>query len=303
MKNLSLLLLSSLIILISNFIQAQDYVPFPTDNATWRVHHFSAFGGSSIIETKMTGDTIFNNKNYQKIYQNVLNSGNPDSMQFQVGLREEEKKIYVINPDIFEEILLYDFTKEAGDSVTFTTFNPSFPNIITLTKKIESVDSILMLDGSYRKRFFFPAFSYHPDEYWIEGIGSTISLLTPHLGLSDNSFDLWCFSENENLIYSSLSPETNCAQITSINSISKENSNFQVFPNPTSHFINIKSKNQIIDNILIFDLLGHPVFKERNINDKTMELDVSEFVEGIYFLKINFDQNKHMIEKISILRN
>lgn len=64
---------------------------------------------------------------------------------------------------------------------------------------------------------------------------------------------------------------------------------FRVFPNPTSDYIVIEGLENDIQNssILITDATGRVVYSEQNANISNRKmLDVSHFVQGIYFVKI-----------------
>jgi len=57
-----------------------------------------------------------------------------------------------------------------------------------------------------------------------------------------------------------------------------------VFPNPTSDFINIKS-NEIIKSIKLYDIKGS-LIKTENSSDKTLKLDISSLPKGNYLISI-----------------
>ena len=64
-----------------------------------------------------------------------------------------------------------------------------------------------------------------------------------------------------------------------------------VYPNPSTGFYNIIAKKIFSGNIMIFDMLGNPVF-EKNIHLKENEItqiDLSSKSNGIYFLKFESD--------------
>lgn len=280
-------------ILLSYHPNAQDYVPFPTSNAEWKINHFSIFGGNFTQRVVMSGDTMINNKTYQKIFSNNPYSTNTeDSLFYSLALREEEKKIYFVDNGTVEEHLLYDFTKEVGDSVTiFATFGNS--TIVPITSKIDAIDSIQLIDGSYRKQYFFEWYN----EYWIEGIGSTFKPLEPFDNISDNSYTLECFSDNEKLVYSLNS--TSCDGFVNVSN-PKNNNDIAVFPNPFQDNLTVinNSENSRIKNISIFDFLGRIFFKSENTNGKKMEFNLKNIPLGVYYLKINFEDDTFLIEKI-----
>ena len=68
-----------------------------------------------------------------------------------------------------------------------------------------------------------------------------------------------------------------------------------VFPNPTSNFVSIKSKNTI-KSIQLFDAQGR-LLQTNFSSQKETKLDISEKANGVYFLKIKSEVGVN-IEKI-----
>lgn len=60
---------------------------------------------------------------------------------------------------------------------------------------------------------------------------------------------------------------------------------FEVYPNPTSDFININTKEKIY-NVEIYDATGKKVLAELNTNSK---IDVRKLLKGVYYIRINTD--------------
>ena len=64
-------------------------------------------------------------------------------------------------------------------------------------------------------------------------------------------------------------------------------SNFKIHPNPTSNTVNINSINFPISDIKIYDLSGKLVHSNEFISELNINLDISNFSNGIYILKLN----------------
>jgi len=64
-------------------------------------------------------------------------------------------------------------------------------------------------------------------------------------------------------------------------------STFNVYPNPTSDFINIYTKDKI-NNIEIYDSTGRKLTTEFNSNN---QIDVRKLIKGIYYIRIITDKN------------
>jgi hypothetical protein len=66
-------------------------------------------------------------------------------------------------------------------------------------------------------------------------------------------------------------------------------SSFKLFPNPTSESVKLLFKSTLIRTIQLIDLLGKEV-KQLTTTDKRIELNVSEFPKGIYFVTVSSEK-------------
>jgi uncharacterized delta-60 repeat protein len=76
---------------------------------------------------------------------------------------------------------------------------------------------------------------------------------------------------------------------SSSNTITANNENFNIYPNPTADIINIKAENSeflLNLNITLYNLLGQQM-KQQSINSSFNELNVSDLPKGIYVYSIN----------------
>lgn len=67
---------------------------------------------------------------------------------------------------------------------------------------------------------------------------------------------------------------------------SKIEGSINTFPNPASYFYHIQSNEFKIGALTIFDNLGTEVFKINQVNKNNLEIDVSNFANGIYYIQI-----------------
>ena len=82
-------------------------------------------------------------------------------------------------------------------------------------------------------------------------------------------------------------------------SIEENSQIINIFPNPTSEYINIESINNI-DEIRIFDIQSRVVFSE-SINSKTKKINISNFSTGVYITEIV--TNNIVIRKEFVISN
>jgi len=73
------------------------------------------------------------------------------------------------------------------------------------------------------------------------------------------------------------------------------NSDINIYPNPTTDFLTLNSKNKI-DKIEISDISSKLIFS-KNVNNKTVKIETSNLANGIYFIK-TFVNNETFINKI-----
>jgi len=70
----------------------------------------------------------------------------------------------------------------------------------------------------------------------------------------------------------------------------------EIFPNPTTHSLNIKMENISNVDFTIFDIYGKNVFQQNEITIESTNLNISHLSNGIYFLKIKMG-GKEWVEK------
>jgi Galactose oxidase-like, Early set domain/Secretion system C-terminal sorting domain len=80
------------------------------------------------------------------------------------------------------------------------------------------------------------------------------------------------------------------AIITSTKNLSSQKSYFRIFPNPAKDILTIELQfsTKSVKNLRIFDGTGKLV-KQSGFEGASYNLDISEWVPGVYFLQVNFD--------------
>ncbi|MDR2836713.1 MAG: C25 family cysteine peptidase [Bacteroidales bacterium] len=76
------------------------------------------------------------------------------------------------------------------------------------------------------------------------------------------------------------------------------NNNFEIYPNPTSNYVKIKTNSNQIFDIEVINTLGEKILYANNFKDKAI-INLSDFKNGIYFVKITTEDNCYY-EKIVI---
>ncbi len=73
-----------------------------------------------------------------------------------------------------------------------------------------------------------------------------------------------------------------------------------IYPNPTNDFVNIKLENsETVKSIELYNIEGKLVMLENKLNSADIiKIDLSNFEEGIYFIKVYFENRKTIALKL-----
>ena len=318
MKSLKIIFSLSLLF-ISFFVNAQQYVSFPTENAQWNVFYASQWDFSpmdtTLLQYSLQGDTIINETIYRKVVRNTGTLSNPVYNGIG-GIREQEKKIYYVGYSYIEkmgilhnydnrEILLYDFNKEIGDTVWISEH---------LKYVITDIDSV-KVGNEYRKRYQIPGPFMTVTgsfDYIIEGIGSvkeglfgSITPIPTCIGCNQE-WRFVCFSQDGETVYKN--PEFNDCNSTDktdpvIDGVNNpvKGPSITVSPNPIAGSGSIRwetSDYDVHSTIVITDMLGKCV-KTINLQGKTEEvINNTDIRPGVYFIHLLTTNNQNYTVKM-----
>jgi len=94
--------------------------------------------------------------------------------------------------------------------------------------------------------------------------------------------------------------ELNWSCTVGVDEIYTANSDFIIYPNPTSDFINVKSMNATsINEIFLFNAVGQLIFQNSTINANQLPINVAELPKGLYFMTIKYNEGT-ITKKINI---
>lgn len=290
MKKLQIILI---VLTIVNNMNAQEYSPFDTNHVSWNEFYESGdWGPDNILFSSyfISGDTLIDNHKYFKIYT----PSDKDSI-YVGAFREYNKVVLYYGLDYWgfntdTSVVLYDFTKNAGDTIHTGTYNQSV---------IVEIDSI-SISGGYRKRY-----KMEDDQYWIEGIGSTRGFLFPMTAIPTMYWhsELICFKHMENMIY--LNPgfiDCTTRIVSSVNDLGTNNS-IEIFPNPVEIGRDIIIKSSIIPiaKIQFYNQLGTLLSSINCSKKNAVQINIADYEPGVYIVLI-FETNEEVIIRKIIIK-
>ena len=110
-------------------------VPFPESSAIWKEQH-TTIGGPIFNHVTLCGDTLLNGTNYSQLLDLQVDSAmNITNSTFVGGIRSNGSVVRFLPNDGSPELLLYDFSLEAGDVIDLTQVFFSDP----VSREVDSV--------------------------------------------------------------------------------------------------------------------------------------------------------------------
>ena len=300
-SNLVLKFCLLLMVIVNTKVFAQISHPFPTSNAMWSEFYQPPYFANPVpqIYAVFEEDTIINDYSYLKLFllsdtMDVLNR-----RKYVGALRSnEESKVFFVPKILDEELLLYDFNVEIGDTIFSDPV--SGHSCFTNPLVVVYIDSIEMVDH-FRRRIYFEPYPDYPNYCtpWIEGIGSMRGLLFPSGYIPTNGIwgELVCFFEEDNLVYHNPLFD-NCypLPLSVPDQIVAPESILNIFPNPAINELVIESANREIERISVYDTYGEVKFLRSDIHSYKFKIDTISYEDGVYFLSVSFvDNTQHQM--------
>jgi hypothetical protein len=303
-------------IVVPNCSYSQDV--FPESDAIWNIQVFSNGDWDTEYRYGLSGDTIINDKKYNKMYflNDTLLNINED---FYVGgIREENKQVWFqIRPNFWgydiDEYVLYDFSKEEGDVIEIHEIPLVKYFVPTLFEydRVEYARKIMKIEETPIGKTFHVMFSITTDFFsgdesqWIEGIGSLHGLFWEHHDRSLTSpyieFKLACLKLGNEIKYLNNSECNSCFCLRNTDSKSLSNlaeKRFSVINNQQTSFIEIVM-NQIY-SLCYFELINlqGQVLTREKISSIPQLIPYNAFDKGLYFYRISGENGIFQTGKI-----
>lgn len=248
-------------------------------------------------------DTVIQDTVYQLLYScnsnfSIIN------ISFMGYFKNINNTIFYGN-DLDSMKLIYDYNLNIGDTFRFDSYN-NFNDPTSYLVEVVNVDSIFVND-SYRKRILFEDF---PDTNnycntniapcWVEGVGDYNYGLIFDYGIvlfcgcqPNGNSSLQCFSENGiNII-------GDCQISTDIMNDHLVIEKIEVFPNPSSYKINIRSSIEKLSCFELFNISGQRVLIKQ-LSAYEANINISKLKSGLYFFRTRTVDNKYQKGKLII---
>jgi len=299
-----------LIIFLGVAVKAQTPDYFDND-PEWRVIRglspnvtFDECPTTESIVYYLNGDSIIGTMSYNKLFKRGLVQeyviGEPDpwdpmdcynsyTINEFIGLiRQENKQVYIKFIEDEPEQLYCDFNLSVGDSIhsisMITEYDYYEVNPLFTVLEIDSV----LINNEYYKRFYYEGEWGFPENYFLEGVGHTYGFIEPPYQQIDFYSNLFCYAQNDSVVYTFEEGEEFCDFSVSINEIAKSRIGFELFPNPAIDQLQIKIINSLqLKSISIYSLSGQKILTQNpSTSSGRHTIDLSQLQSGMYLLEV-----------------
>lgn len=299
--------------IISPFaLMCQEYTPFLEGNPIWKVYGIDNAQpneeSTTDVEYSLAGDTIIEGADYRILdvetapatylypfIEEAYLRENLETRKVYIRFKEEDQALFGGN----EELLLYDFSLNEGDSFfLYEDFDGNEVNILSET----TID----IDGQTRDSWLtdFPSIGNTVGKTYVEGVGFLSDLLLPVLyeEYSFYSAFTYCYKNaSENISHnftSELFPDDlDCNSTLSLENTEGENQ-VLIYPNPSSDGTTIELPD--LKEVRVSDLLGKVVFEEKTIESEKIGLNTVHWAEGLYLVKACNGKSECALERLVI---
>ena len=224
------------VLLLASLVYAQENHTIPMDNSSaWRLWHgmWDGTGGGLISydgRVFVAGDTTINNLVYTKLSNSGIRTysyqGHNSTTHFSdphyALIRSDSTRTYLLFDN--EEVLLYDFSLQVGDTLPETFINGN-------TVIVSSIDTVIVNGKSLRRfNIYEPNNNSLISNWYIEGIGHEYGLIEPMFLMMDNGTGFECYAEDGVAVF----PEgSNCDLTVAVDKVMKPETALCIYPNPS----------------------------------------------------------------------
>jgi hypothetical protein len=238
------------------------------NNPTYSVQSYQ-YGEDSMVNG-ISYHTLFCDYGYDIFYKGLLR-------------KDSAERVFFIPVDSAKEFLLYDFSAQAGDTLTVWSSADICYGInevvVTLTDTV--------VDGGIELYQVYLGYSK-----WIKGVGSSEGPIEPlyEPSLSDRTF-LQCLTVNSIPVYPVVSPNCYNVGVTPINTSANS---ISIYPNPGGSMLYIDFSVPIQYSLIkVMNASGKTILV-KNIDGLHESIDLESEPDGLYFIEFIGKENTYL---------
>ena len=294
-------ILLSTFLLLGLSIHAKEV--FPTSDAIWNMHQYMNGYFDSEIIYGLIGDTVIDNKTYQKMYFLSDTILSLDNAEYVGGFRTQQQQVWFIprlceEESQYPEFLLYDFSKEPGEYVEHgmvgytQVYGPFFDCFMSMSLQRSRVKEVFY-DEQGRKHVITVRAGMHEEE-WVEGIGSINGFFSTFyittVGYGTSSQGLACFKHRGKVEYNTnqICNKCFCMKLFTVDIQSdQQNPSIWVQANPQQREIQIQMPEDSLPASLDIYDTGGTLLCSQLLSLPFASVNIEAFLPGTYIYRIS----------------
>lgn len=237
------------------------------------------------VTTKISilqGDTIINELTYKKIYSTFHED--LSDLVLDGCIRQNGKQVFYIPLTCNKEIPYFDFNLEIGDTFILNDIIRTVVSTGSIIINNTSLKTITLQHGIL-------------EDYWIEGIGSTINgVFSNHFIMAGAKELLLCCHNKKTLLY--MNKDYNECYIQKLTDIQKLHSG-KTIPNIYYDYVNkkiiIQNKKEQKFRLDLFDISGEKVLISKDISgyEESIDINFLKITSGTYIYHLSNESNQY----------
>jgi hypothetical protein len=292
----------ALLFFICGYSQSQDYIPMLDEENIWSLYWSDGLSGTSgSANYHLRGEEVINGETYKILFT--------AGIQLECRFREENGILYAYNPNTGLDEPRLDFTLEVGDTFEVASLAngggdefcfEGYTNLYDYLEVVE-VDS-QFIAGDVRKILTMSSMTSNGnpigfEQYWIEGIGSTIGMFGPGIITFEILSELMCFERNGVITFFN---GFNECEDDGLGIGAYHLKDIRLFPNPVvSTSILQFSSEGAADTVHILDIFGRVISEEKVQSDHVL-IDAKAYSSGVYFYQVFSEKQLLKTEKFIV---
>lgn len=275
-------------------LMSQNYSPLVKENVYWDVlegNSQNLYIYDRGFRYFFDGDTLIGNQLYSKLFYHPFDTiHNPypsfyvdtSTVIFSNYIREDTvaRKTYILEPWNSNEVLMFDFSLNIGDTLNSTYTTDGSPIVV------DTITDEILLNGVIRKKWTFDN-----GHFYIEGIGSSQGFFSPTFTLLGHWLETNCVNDNNVHLYGN-----RCFTILDVSEVDVFRNDFKVYPNPVEHNLIVERSIADLVYFKLYDLHGRIVLRKK-ISARVVEIDVSDLPKGIYVFSLDGKRHQKLVKK------
>ena len=249
-------------------------------------------GNCEYLHLESVADTLISGQTTHKITQTYYRQTGDTVYYDPIYLYEQSDTVFMWSFSKSKFLTIYIFNGNIGDTLTLDVLDAMIMTDTTFQLVIDTIINVTV-DGVPLKKYGTTAlgiYQFHNSGYFMDRIGGLDWFFPRAVIIPEAGGPIRCYLDAQ-IDTSFQAVPCDFLLYTSVDELINNN-NIEIYPNPTTNLLTIKSKEPI-DKINLFDLTGKLI-----TTTKELTIDLSDLTSGLYIMTIHLTTGQQIEKKI-----